>query len=126
MGWFRRKPNVSLLETLERVSLDRWKAQMEADTRRAELEVRKMELEAQYAEHLAEARIKEKAAADELRQKRKEVGKKFRDQQLEAKREGAKVQCRVCENDHDINLSTADIQYHHAGHPANFTPGMFS
>ncbi len=123
--WNRRKSDASadLTRALIESFSARLKSNEEMEAKREELSLRKLEIEAQYAEHLAKARIEEKNAQQDRRLKAREWGATGQ-QRFKAKRaaEAAKPVCPVCENSSSAHLTAADIQYHHAGHPDNFTP----
>jgi hypothetical protein len=119
--WSRRREQIDAFRILAEDITKRQQIQAEADAKRAEFELRKLEIEAQYAEHLAKAKIAEKDAASERRQKARQYGREghARRKENEANKP---PNCKLCANPNDLSLTPLDIEWHHAGHPANFQP----
>jgi len=116
---------LDILVRLEELATKRLEAEMNAESKRSEVELRKLEIEAQYAEHLAKGRIEELKAKEEMRRTRKEWGSKG--QKAWREREAVKAAtpaCPVCANSQSAHLTAQDIAWHHAGHPDNFTMPM--
>ena len=124
MGWIFGRRKEGLITALERINLDRLKANAESEIKREELAIKKLEIEAKYSKELTESKIAEKDAAQERRIKARAAGA-LGGAKWKAKREAMEApKCAVCDNSASAYLTAADIQYHHAGHPENFTPNF--
>jgi len=122
LSWWRRREQFDALKLLAEDIRERHRALSEAEAKRAEVEIRKIELEAQYAEHLAKARIAEKDAQAERRAKLRQWGKEGQARYREKLRNPDPIPCKVCANQGDPTLTPPEIEWHHAGHPENFQP----
>lgn len=130
MGFIRRlfgRPDPDIMLRLEAIHVERMKAQAEIDAKKQEFDLRKMELEAQYAEHLTKAKILESDARQERKIKAREYGVTgARVARARRQAEQALPECSVCKNPSSPALLASEIEWHHSGHPANFTPSLFS
>lgn len=122
-SWFNREAKANVLIELEKAQVERLKAQVEADKQRMELSLREKELELKYSEQITASKIADKKAREEIRIMRREAGMQGAKARKEAKANQGPA-CAVCENDKSPHLTAYDIQWHHAGHPANFTPNF--
>ncbi len=95
-----------------------------ADQRRAELDLKKMELEMSHLEQIGEEKRKDAADRQRLRELRQASAQNARN--VRAQKRGAQPEqqpCRVCASGGtDPSLTADEILYHHAGHRAPVTP----
>lgn len=121
MWWFRKKADEKLFELLLQAETARSEKSRHIDEKRADIELRKLELEYANLELVAEQRRKDAREKAELREKRKEWVVNAR-KKVEANRaaraagEGSAGGCRVCINQSEPSLTSAEIAWHIAGH----------
>lgn len=92
------------------------------ELKRQELELRRLELEFQHLEESSEQRRKDRAAAEEMRAKRREWTKNSRAAATHRRLTQTSLQlangsCRVCINGGDPTLQANEILWHTNGHP---------
>jgi hypothetical protein len=99
---------------------ERRKSYDAADGRRAELELKKLELEIEHAAELGEERRKDRAAREELREMRRANAARAREikKQKNAGGQHEPSACKVCVNSGDPTLSAYEIMWHARGHRA--------
>jgi len=126
--WHRRSIEQKTLDQQLLIALlegekARHAASVEVEKARAQVELRKLELEVENAEDLAKARNEEREFKAKLRVQQREWAQQARDRKKEkdVERERAaqpKLQnCPVCANASDPTLTAEMIMWHKNGHP---------
>lgn len=124
LGW-RQRADQALLQSFLSLEQARVSRAAQIDEKKAELEMRKLELEVEHAEQLASARNKQREFDENLRQKRREwtaQARERRKQKLELAKQSDHGFCKVCMGDN--SMTAADIEWHYNGHKAG--PPMFN
>lgn len=134
MGWFTKKPKtepakepakespslastelfLQLITALGEQSAKRYQAQIEHESKIEELSLKRYEIEVANSEALAKAEASRRAAAEDLRQRRKLAANAHNARVRPAAK--AAAECPVCANPSDPALSAMQIQWHHSGH----------
>lgn len=129
--WRRRQADRELLSSLLEIERARMDARVRIETMRDEIELKKAELELSHIEQRTHAEIELQEAKEKLRKDRRESSRKARERLAERRAAMGPTalgflpngNCRVCLNGSDPSLSAGEIQWHHAGHPAQ--AGLF-
>lgn len=106
---------LALVQSLAAASAERFKAQLEADGRREELELRRHEYDVQNAEVIARAAANAAEAKEKLRVSRRDSMRTLRASRGASK---SASDCPVCQQPSDPRLTATDIAHHYAGHPS--------
>lgn len=123
MGWFtsRRRLEVELIDALLKGELERRRAQSDLDSKMAEIELKKREMELANLAAIHDEKRKDAADRQKLREQRQNWAKTARDKKRERDAGGNLFRrtegCRVCHNQGDPTLTADEISFHHAGHP---------
>jgi hypothetical protein len=103
---------------LEELHNQRLESDRAIEAKRAEFEIKKLELEMTHAVELAEARKVEQDAKVERRKKAREYGLVgAHNRKVKAEQAAQAVHCAVCANPNSPALTAPEIDWHHAGHP---------
>lgn len=115
---------LGLITALAEQSAKRYEAQLLHEAKLEEIALKRHELEIANSEILAKAEATRKAAAEDLRERRKIAANNHHQKvrgpanALARQREN----CPVCQNPGDPALTAMAIQWHHSGHPAQQEP----
>ncbi len=124
MSWFRRreKPDERLLRAFLQTDAKRIEAAALVDSKKHELELRRLELEMEHLEVLGEERRKDQREKESNRKARQEAAANAREMKrrkaIGAAAPGAPTSCRVCAEPSAVYLTAEEIWWHGQGHPA--------
>lgn len=121
MSWFRRKPTVTekLIASIIEGELKRREVDGQLEAKRADFELRKLELEGQQLEARGEEQRRDRADREKLRQDRQKHAAHIREIRAQKKQLGEQQQlgaCRVCVNPGEPSLTAREIEWHSMGH----------
>lgn len=121
MGWFKRSQmpinslptaDMLLLERFLQLEQTRLEKRADLDSKREEIELRKMELELQHLEARTKAQIELDAAKQELREKRREFGKRGMQKLRAIRRGGQPGTCPLCDDPNRRDVTIPMIEAH--------------
>lgn len=120
MSLFRRRQQTAeqqLLANFLKLESERLAHRSDLESKREELEVRKLEIELEHLEARTKSRIELEAAAQELRMKRREAGRKGMQKRRANDRARAENECVLCADPNFKRPTPQMIDIHrlHAG-----------
>lgn len=128
MGWLFnriRRADVQLMDSVMTAETKRREQDALVQVEKSKLELRKIELEFANLEAVHEQKRKDRAEAEDLRQKRKQwaattrqnMKQKAQNSNQPGRPAGTTSGCPACNNPSDPSLSADVILWHHNGHP---------